>query len=298
MSSTPLFVPFGGWQVQAQSPDLAAVVVLPVPYESGPSFGGGSHRGPLYILNASTQLEDTDEVSGFAWADAGVYTEDPLFVGSDPKTAIPAIAEAAGAVLDRGKPFLALGGDHAITIGLVQAAARRFPGLGVLQVDAHLDLRDRWNGSTYNHGCVMRRLAGDLGLPAVQVGIRAFASDERPVLKNLGLSPFWAHEIRPGDDSWIHEAVGRLPETVYLTLDVDGLDPSVIPGTGTPEPGGLSFRQVSELIRVLGQKRRLVAADITELAPIPGSSLSEYTAAKLARNILVHGFFLGNRPTA
>jgi agmatinase len=157
-----------------------------------------------------------------------------------------------------------------------------------LQIDAHTDLRQEWNGSSYNHACVMRRLADDVKTPFVQVGIRSFSPEEAQLIRERGYTPFYAHEIDPFDNSWIDLVVEALPEMVYITLDLDGLDPSVIPGTGTPEPGGLSYRQVVNLIKRVGSDRKVVAADINELVKIKGSQVSEYTAAKLASKIIVY----------
>jgi len=187
-----------------------------------------------------------------------------------------------------GKFLLALGGDHAVSIGLIRAASQAFPGVGVLQIDAHADLRREWNGSRYNHACVMRRVMEDLGLPAVQVGIRSFSPEEAEFMAQNGITPLFAHQIEAADCSWIEKVVAALPETVYLTVDLDGLDPSVVPGTGTPEPGGLSYRQVIALIREAGRQRRVVAADINELVKIEGTQVSEFTAARIATKIFVH----------
>jgi len=196
--------------------------------------------------------------------------------------------KAAAAVLKRNKFLLSLGGDHAISIGPIMAAAEIHPDIGVLQIDAHLDLRDFWNGSRYNHACVMRRVADDIKIPFVQVGIRSFSPVEAGYMKRKKLKPFYAHDIDPMDDSWIDKAISFLPEKVYMTIDLDGLDPSVIPGTGTPEPGGLSYRQLVKLIKTVGGKRKVIAADITELAKIEGSQVSEYTAAKIATKIFIY----------
>ena len=150
-------------------------------------------------------------------------------------------------MLSRKKFLLSLGGDHAVSIGPIIAASEACPGIGVLQIDAHMDLRNTWNGSRWNHACVMRRVADDMKLPFVQVGIRSFSPEEAEYVREKRLRPFYAHEIEPADDTWIGEVLCALPETVYLTIDVDGLDPSVMPGTGTPEPGGLSYRQLIRL---------------------------------------------------
>ena len=195
---------------------------------------------------------------------------------------------ATAAVLDAGGFPLILGGDHAVTIGPARAVAERFPDACVLQVDAHLDLRDEWNGSRHNHACVMRRVADEARLPFVQVGIRSFSPEEHRYVVENRLEPVYAHHIDPIDNRWIEDVVSRLSPRVYLTIDLDGLDPSVVPGTGTPEPGGLSYRQLLALLAAVGARRRVIGADINELAKVPGSQVSEFTAARIAVKILVH----------
>jgi len=269
--------------------DGAAVAVLPICYEWSPSYGCGSGEGPYHLLDASIQLERIDEETGVDWAAGGIHTLAPLVPPwENPRAAMERIERAAGSILAKGKALLSLGGDHAVSIGLIRAVSRVYPDVGVLQVDAHLDLRSTWNGSPYNHACVMRRVTDDMGLELVQVGIRAVSREEQALLRDRGYRPFFAHDTVAWDDTWIDEAIQRLPEKVYLTLDLDGLDPSVIPGTGTPEPGGLSYRQVLRLIRRLGAARRVVAADINELAVTGQDRVSEFTAARLAEKICVH----------
>ncbi len=283
---TPAFTPFGGDEAQAESLAAARVAVLPVPYEFAPSYGEGAAEAPWHILSASTQMEMMDEESGLFWPAPGVFTLPPLSVPQNPE-AMPAVVEAAAARLfSLGKRPLFLGGDHAVTYPLVRAAAAAHKGLSVLQIDAHTDLRHTWNGSVHNHACVMRRIADDLQIPAVAVGIRSFCAEEAAFMKERGYRPFFAHEIAGSDGSWMKDAVSRLSDTVYLTVDLDGLDPSVIPGTGTPEPGGLSYRELVALVRLLGRNRKVVAADLVELAAFPGSNASEFTAARLAQKII------------
>jgi agmatinase len=283
----PEFTPFGGPEVQVPAVDRARVVVLPLCYENAVSYGTGTGRAPYHILEASVQLEVLDEETLLDWSLRKIHTLQPLVIQGDPEGAVLEMKRAAEAVLARDQFLLALGGDHAVSVGPILAAAKFFDRLGVLQIDAHLDLRDEWNGSRYNHACVMRRVVAE-GLPIVQVGIRSFSPEEADFVRRMGWSPFYAHALDPADPAWIERAVDALPENVYLTLDLDGLDPSVVPGTGTPEPGGLTYRQVVRLIETLGRKRNVVAADITELAKIDGSQVSEFTAAKLATKIMVY----------
>jgi agmatinase len=282
------FIHFGGIEVDPPDFDEARVIVLPLCYEQAPSYGSGSHEGPYHILKASEQLESIDEETLLNWSKIPIHTLAPVFPEGNPEEAVMKMKIASQRALKAGKFLLSLGGDHAITIGPVMAAKEIYPQIGVLQIDAHTDLRQEWNGSPYNHACVMRRLADDVKIPFVQVGIRSFSPEEAQLIRKRGYQPVYAHTISPFDDSWIDFVVEALPEKVYMTLDLDGLDPSVIPGTGTPEPGGLSYRQVVNLIRRLGSDRKVVAADINELVKIKGSQVSEYTAAKLASKIIVY----------
>ncbi|MBI9074667.1 MAG: agmatinase [Desulfatibacillum sp.] len=286
----PDFVPFGGTEIPLVDLESSRIVVLPLPYEANPSYGRGSQDGPFHILDASTQMEAVDEETGQEWTTLKIHTCRPPEISSNSEKAVADIQQAAQAILDNNKFLLALGGDHAITIGTARAAAARYPGMGILQIDAHMDLRDTWNGSRFNHACVMRRLTGDDKIPSVAVGIRSFSKEERDFARQTGHQVFLAQGIDPNDDTWIDQIISLLPREVYLTLDLDGLDPSVIPGTGTPEPGGLGYRQVLDLIRTLGSRRRVVAADINELAAIPCTHVSEYTAARLAQKICLHCF--------
>ena len=279
---------FGDAETPAVGLDDAGIVVLPLCYENAPSYGTGSENGPLHILSASAQLENIDEETLTFWGKAGIHTLPPLMPSNDPKKAVNEMKKAAAAVLEKNKFLLSLGGDHAISIGPIMAAAEIHPDMGVLQIDAHLDLRDIWNGSKYNHACVMRRVVEDLNLPVVQVGIRSFSPEEADYVKEKKLKPFYAHTIDPSDDYWRRKVVHSLPEKVYITIDLDGLDPSVLPGTGTPEPGGLSYRQLIKLIKAVGKEKKVIAADINELVKIEGFQVSEYTAAKIATKIFVY----------
>lgn len=279
--------PFGGTDVDTGDLNTARIVVLPIFYEHASSYGKGSRDGSFHILVASEQLESVDEETLTDWSLLGIHTLPAFTPDDDPEPAVRQMEQAAQEVLTQGKFLLSLGGDHAVAIGPIAAASKIHPDIGILQVDAHLDLRNEWNGSRYNHACTMRRVA-DTKLPIVQVGIRSFSREEADFVRDNGLAPFYAHEIDPFDNLWVDRVVDALPGKVYITIDLDGLDPAVIPGTGTPEPGGISYRQIVDLIKAVGRKRKVIAADICELAKIEGTQVSESTAARIATKLMVY----------
>ncbi len=281
-------IPFGGPDVQHPDLDSARIVVLPLCYEQSPSYGSGSGEGPYHLTVASEQLEQFDEETLTDWGALPIHTLAPMHFSDAPERCVTEMKSAAKAVMERDKFLLSLGGDHVVALGPILAASEIWPGMGVLQVDAHLDLRDEWNGSRFNHACVMRRVL-DAGIRSlVQVGIRSFSREEHEVVVHHGMKPIYAHRIDPGNFSWIDDVLAALPEKIYLTVDLDGLDPSEMPGTGTPEPGGLSYRQLVRLIRAVGRQKRVVAADVNELAKIEGSQVSETVAARVAEKIIVY----------
>jgi agmatinase len=284
----PPFIPFAHGETKVCSFEDAEIVILPIPYESALSYGTGCGKAPYYILDASTQLESIDEETLINWGEFSIHTLLPFVTDSEPEKAVDQMEEVALSVFTKNKFLLSIGGDHAVSIGLIRAASKKFPRMGVLQFDAHLDLRNEWNGSRFNHACVMRRVVDDMGLPVIQAGIRSFSSEEAILVKKRGYKPFYAHNISPLDNGWMDEAIERLPEKIYLSIDVDGLDPSVMPGTGTPEPGGLSYRQLIRLIEKLGKKRHVIGSDINEVMPIEGFHVSEFTAAKIASKVIVY----------
>jgi agmatinase len=283
-----MFMQFGGDEVSPCSFNEAEIVVLPICYERSPSYGKGAAEAPRHILEASAQLEALDAETLINWTQFNIHTLPPLIPKGSAHQAVREIQDSAQRVLEKGKFLFCIGGDHAVTIGSFWAAIQCQPHLGVLQIDAHLDLRDSWNGSHYNHACVMRRIFEKTTHPIIQVGIRSICQEELDFINTHNLRPYYAHQISPESDAWIDEVVGQLPASVYLTIDVDGLDPSVLPGTGTPEPGGLTYRQLMKLIQSVGRHKHLVAADITEVMKIPGSLVSEYTAAKIASQIFIY----------
>jgi agmatinase len=211
-------------------------------------------------------------------------------VASGPQGMLERIREVTRELLDHGKFVVGLGGEHTISFGLVRAFAERFPGLSVLQFDAHADLRDSYQGTPYNHASVLRRISEIV--PAVQVGIRSLSRDEAVWVKARGARLFYASEVvgSPTVATTISEA---LTDRVYITICLDGLDPSIMPAVGTPEPGGLGWYDVLRIVRRVAETRHIVGFDVVELFPIPGNIAPDFLAAKLVYKVLGYRFKLG-----
>lgn len=267
----------------------AGVVILPVPYEGSVSYGGGTRRGPAAILEASRYVEWYDQELDREPADVGVVTLPALALpASGPEAAVAELRRAYDAVLDAAgdRLVIVLGGEHSITSAPVLAHAARAGGqrLSVLQFDAHGDLRPEYEGSPYSHASVMARCVDEVDL--VAVGIRAITSDERTLIRvRDGITTLFADEMQ-ADETWIDRAVEALGERVYVTFDVDYFDPSLMPSTGTPEPGGGSWYPTLKLLRRVFAERRVVGADLVELAPQPGNPAPDFLVAKLVYKMI------------
>ena len=277
------YPPFLGEEAVPAQPSTAAAAILPVPYDRTSTWRKGADRGPSALLEASATVELYDiETASEPWR-RGIATLAHVLHDGGPEELAELVRARVAEILERGALPVVLGGEHSVTIGAVEAVTDAFPGAGILQVDAHGDTRESYEGSTHNHACVMAR-ARERG-PVVQVGIRAVDASEMERLDPERV--FWAHAIaRRGDDGWMDEVVELLPERVYLTIDLDAFDPSLLPATGTPEPGGLGWYQVNELVRRVARRRRIVGFDVVELLPIPGEHASEFIAAKLVHRVL------------
>jgi len=285
--------PFGGEPCVAKSPRFA---ILPVPYERTTTYRKGTAQGPAALLAASGQVELFEEETELRPLDAGVLTLDPVCEEGMPDMLAPRIEGICAGQLGEGRIVGLLGGEHSISLGAIRAAARRHGGLGILQIDAHPDLRDSYEGTRYGHGCVMRRALDDPRVGRlVQVGLRAISPEDDAAMRgDTRIRPFRACDLFGQPPArWIADVVDALPERVYLTFDLDGLDPSVIPGTGTPEPGGLGWWEALALLREVCLRRDVVAFDVVELLPEPPSAISDFAAAHLVFKILA---YLQKRP--
>lgn len=257
--------------------------VIPVPYEASVSYGSGTARGPEALLEASVQLEAWDG-HGTPCAE-GIWTRPAVDCRGAPEQVLARIERATSESLAQGAVPVLLGGEHTVTLGGVRAArAACGEALGVIQFDAHADLRDAYEGSQYSHACVMRRIV-DLGVPLAQFGVRALSLEEVE-LREARRIPHWDAETLAAQHQLLPELPPDFPARVYLTFDIDALDPGLMPATGTPEPGGLGWWQTMALLRALLAGRELVGFDVVELAPIPGNHAASFTAARLVYNLM------------
>lgn len=257
-------------------------VVVPVPYEATVSYGGGTARGPDAILAASQYVELYDEVlREEPYRKGGIHTADPVAVGKgeDAVAFLARLEAAAARLFADGKFPVFLGGEHTITTGPVRAARAAFENLSVLQLDAHADLRETYQDTPWSHACVMRRIH-ELGVPIVPVGIRAVSVEEADFAREQDIPVFWSHRIAHGE-GWMETAISALTDDVYVTFDVDFFDPSLVPSTGTPEPGGGGWHETLQFLAHVFREKRVVGMDVVELAPMEGFHAPDFVAARL-----------------
>jgi agmatinase len=279
---------FGGAVPQPRSFEDSRSVILPIPLDRTTSYVPGTRNGPREILQASSHMELWDDELGIDVHPVGIFTlpEMELPFG-ELEPLMQEIRRVAAEILAHDKFLVALGGEHSITPPLVAAAAGRYPGMSVLQIDAHADLRDAYMGTPHNHACAMRRSLEFARL--TQVGIRSMSAEEAQVAPGLDTRIFYDAALRR-DPAWVDRVVDTLAETVYITIDVDGMDPAIMPATGTPEPGGLSWYEMLALLRATVERRTVVACDVVELSPLPGIMAPNFLCAKLVYKILTYRF--------
>ncbi|UCF77908.1 MAG: agmatinase [Candidatus Eiseniibacteriota bacterium] len=285
MSTTagePDFIPFnfGALEESYSSLENARVVILPVPYDGTASYLSGSRDGPHAIISASRNMELFDDDLGVEPFSVGIHTLpflDP--VTSSPDEMVQTVSGVVSAYLRGGKFVVLLGGDHILSVGPVAAAKLEYDSLGVIQFDAHADLRESYQGSRMSHACTGRRLAEMC--PLLQLGTRSMSRAEQEFRSSAGI-PF----LPPQRTRELSAHLGNLPEKVYVTVDVDVFDPSIMPSVGTPEPGGLSWAEVTGLVEEIAARKEVVGFDVTELRPIPGLVAPDFLAAKLIYRLI------------
>lgn len=275
---------FGGEEV-LYSYDESGIIIIPVPYDATSTYIRGADKGPAAVLEASPALEFYDIETGGEAHKAGIFTMEPVVTGPDPEEVTTAVYKTVSKLFAEERFPVVIGGNHTVSIGAFRAAAEAFGSLTILQLDAHSDLRPLYEGSPLNHACVMAR-ARECA-PVVQVGIRSMAADELPFADKERI--FYAHELW-NNRALYSDALEQLSENVYITIDLDVFDPSVMPSTGTPEPGGPDYREIMTFLRRVIDKRNVVGFDVVELCPSETNKAPDFMAAKIIYQLLSYRF--------
>src|SRR5215203_414161 len=270
--------------------EQSRIVVWPVSYEGTVSYGTGTGAGAMAIVEASRNMELYEEETDAEVYKLGIHTLEEFTPRETPDEMMSDLYDYTKDLLKSDKFVCMLGGEHSVSAPVIKAHAEKFHNMSVLQIDAHADLRDSYDGTPHSHASIMARVVKDLRVPSVQVGIRSISADEAHAL-NSGLPTkiFWAKDI-VGKTNWIENAVDSLTENVYLTIDIDGLDPSLVPTTGTPEPGGLGWYETLALIRTLAKKRRVIGMDLVEFSKTDNSDAPAFLCSKLVYKSLSYIF--------
>ncbi len=264
--------------------EKSRAVVLPIPYDSTTEWRSGSRDGPMAIIDASQYLEQFDQALGLIYR-CGIHTLPELEPSmGGPQQTIERVHQVASELVRKEKFVVMLGGEHSLTLGMVRALVQKFPRLSVLQLDAHADLRDEHQGTKYSHACVMRRVLEQC--PIVQVGIRSLSQEEHQFLAQNRMQPFFA----PLDHTSAQEILSSLSKEVYITIDLDVLDPSIMAAVSTPEPGGMGWYEILGLLRRVAGERSIVGFDLVELCPKEGPASCAFLAAKLAYKLMGYAF--------
>jgi agmatinase len=281
---------FGHLDAEDSDFERARVVVVPVPFDGTTCYRPGTREGPQAIIDASRNLELYDAELRRSPYRAGIHTLRGVeIVQGDAAAMVERVEQVTEKLLGAGKFVLTLGGDHLVAIGAIRANARRHPSLTVLQFDAHADLRDEYEGARYSAATVMRRTL-EVCPSIAQVGIRSLSEPEAELVEERGITQLLAADIHAqvaaGRRDWIEQVLAVLHDEVYVTFDIDCFDPSLVPGTGTPEPGGLSWYDALALLTAVAESKRIVGADVVELSPLLDDHVSPVVAAKLVMKLI------------
>lgn len=284
---------FGALAPELANADTSKIVLLPVPYETTTTYRGGCRSGPAAIIGASTNMELYDEDLQCEPCEAGVHTLSPLDVPDEAEEMLKRVDAIATAHLEQDKFVTALGGEHTVALGMVRAVRRIYNHLSVLVLDAHADFRQSYRGNKYSHACTARRISESCHI--VQAGVRSLSGEEADALEELKIATFWASDFRRSRVSGqynelIERVIDELSENLYISIDVDVFDPSLMPAVGAPEPGGLHWDEVLDLLRAVITARKLVGLDLVELAPIDGLVHPQFAAARLLQKIWGYAF--------
>jgi agmatinase len=273
--------------------DKARVLIVPVPYEGGISYGAGTARAPEAVISASYYLELYDEVYQVEAHPIGIATLQPLRLSHEHGQMYETIYHHARELAATGKLIVMIGGDHSITVPQIKAYHEQHGRLSVIQLDAHADLREQYEGSPLSHACVMARIR-EITAQTLQLGIRSLSAEEAQRVEKEKIALYTMHDMRSGKLD-LEQALDALPDPVYLTIDVDAFDWSVIASTGTPEPGGLLWDEALQLLEQIFKKKRVVAFDVVELAASDYDRNSPFAAAKLIYKLLTFHYLFAKK---
>ncbi len=276
---------FGDLPEEYSALEHARVVIVPVAYDRTSTWLKGANEGPTAIIEASAHMELYDIETNSEVYQKGIFTAETIDGKLPPEDMVERVREKVQYYIDNDKYVVVVGGEHSVSIGSVRAHLSNNANMTVMQLDAHCDLRDEYEGSKYNHACIMARVR-EL-CPAVQVGIRSMDSSEKEALDIS--SVVFAKDIHKNKD-WIEKAISKLSEKVYITIDLDVFDPSIMPSTGTPEPGGLLWYDVLELLKAVFENKDVVGFDVVELCPNQRNKAPDFLAAKLIYKLLSYKF--------
>jgi agmatinase len=265
--------------------ETAKVVLIPVPYDGTSTWGKGADKGPEAFLAASENMELYDIETGSEVYEQGIHLTEALTENSSPEAMVDAVHKTTKEYIIRNKFVTLFGGEHSISIGSIRAFNECFDNLTVLHIDAHADLRESYDGTKYNHACAVHEASQTTNL--VQVGIRSIDAIEKTFMDEE--KTFFAHDM-VNDEYWIDKVVEACTENVFITFDLDVLDPSIMPSTGTPEPGGLLWYETLEFLKQVFKEKNVVGFDIVELCPNIADKSSDFLAAKLYYKMLSYKF--------
>ena len=265
--------------------ETSKIVLIPVPYDGTSTWQKGADKGPEAFLNASENMEVYDIETGTEVYQQGVYLADAITENSSPEAMVDAVHQATKKYIKKNKFVTAFGGEHSISIGTIRAFNECFDNLTVVQLDAHADLREEYHGSKCNHACALYEASQNTNL--IQIGIRSMDVMEKTVMDEE--KTYFAHEMAE-DDSWVDSAIDQMTENVFITIDLDVLDPSIMPSTGTPEPGGLLWYETLDFLKQVFAEKNVVGFDIVELCPNKIDKSSDFLAAKLYYKMLSYKF--------
>lgn len=265
--------------------ETAKVILIPVPYDGTSTWGKGADKGPQAFLEATENMELYDIETGTEVYEQGIHLTAPITENASPEAVVNTVYKTTKDYIKRNKFVTLFGGEHSISIGTIRAFNECFDNLTVLHIDAHADLRESYNGSKYNHACAVHEASQTTNL--VQVGIRSMDAIEKTLIDEE--KTFFAHDT-VNDEFWVDKVIEAMTENVFITFDLDALDPSILPSTGTPEPGGLFWYETLDFLKQVFEEKNVVGFDIVELCPNASDRSSDFLAAKLYYKMLSYKF--------